>query len=480
MAKKKKQVKITPIGYSAQSVTGSCLLVEYLNHKILLEYGGIQEMHTPLANYKANKEQLSKIKPQEIDLVFIAHAHYDHIGLIPALCKNGKFQGRIIAPKGSSPILEEMWKDSAHIMERDCEYLSRKTGKIYLPFYDHTDISIAMSHIDEYGQNEIYALDDNLSFRYTPSGHIFLGEQIELFITPAGHTYKILYTSDLGNVTIQDEKFFVDHFSPVSKANIVIGESTYGGEGQKNKRKDYQKDIEKIRSVIHQYCIDHSNRVLFPTFSLDRMPFMMWIIYSLFKNDPSFHVPVLIDSPLAIRLLNHYSSILSGETKQRFDQMRHWQYFKYIVESEDSQAAMKDSRAKIILSSGGMLQSGRSVQWAQSIIPRSGDCIVFSGYCGEGTLGYKIKHSKEQKTITINHKVLSNRCQMAEITSLSGHMQHADLVNYYKSIRTDAIYLLHGSPESRAALKEDLDAEIKKNYQTTKVKIINKSTVISL
>ena len=157
-----------------------------------------------------------------------------------------------------------------------------------------------------------------------------------------------------------------------------------------------------------------------------------------------------------------------------------WKNFSFISEYEDSAAAIADGAPKVIVSAGGMLQSGRSVQWAQSIVPRSSDCIVFSGYCGEGTLGYKIKHSKEQKTVTINNKILKNRCQMAEITSMSSHMQHAELVNYYSNIHADAIYLVHGDLESRIQLKSALDAELRRMCKTTKVKIVNKSTVITL
>lgn len=480
MAKHKHNIKITPLGYAAQSVTGSCNLIEFDNTKFLVECGGIQECHTPLANYRANKEQLSKIKPQELQYIFICHNHYDHIGLVPALYANGKCNARIIVPVGSVSILKEMWLDSAKIMERDCDYLSRKFHKEFAPFYTDADISTALSYIQEYPVLEMIHVTDALSFRYVPSGHICLACQLELYLKNNNHTSKVLVTSDLGNTNIEDMKFFVDKFQPVPKATIVIGESTYGGKITKNRKKDFLKDMEKIKSIILQYCVDNRGRVLFPTFSLDRTPFMMWIIYSLFKNDPEFQIPIIIDSPLAVRLLHHYSSILSDESKLMFDEMMKWKNFSFISEYEDSAAAIADGAPKVIVSAGGMLQSGRSVQWAQSIVPRSSDCIVFSGYCGEGTLGYKIKHSKEQKTVTIYNKILKNRCQMAEITSMSSHMQHTELVNYYSHIHADAIYLVHGDLESRAKLKSALDAELRRMCKTTKVKIANKSTVITL
>ena len=480
MAKKKKEITVTPIGYSAQSVTGSCNLIEFGNTKLAVELGGIQEGRTPLANYKANREQLSKIRSQELNYIFLEHCHYDHIGLVPAMYANGKCTAQIIVPAGSTSILREMWLDSAKIMEKDCEYLRRKFGKTYNPFYSNEDVEIALAHIAEHPSNEMIQLTEELTFRYIPSGHIFLAQQLELYINLKNHITKILVTSDLGNPITEDHHVFVEKFQPVSKTNIALVESTYGLRSKRNSKKDFNKDLEKIKTVIEQFCIEGHGRVLFPVFSLDRTPFMMWLIYSLFKDDSSFKIPVIVDSPLAIRLLHCYSSILTQEKKKMFDGMMNWPNFKFTVEYTDSAACMEEKSPKVILSSGGMLQSGRSIQWAQSIVPHSRDCIVFSGYCGEGTLGYKIKHAKEQKTVTINNKILQNRCQMIELVSMSGHMQHNELVNYYKNIQADTIYLLHGDVQARIELKCDLEDELSKMCKSTKVKIINKSTVIRL
>ena len=59
-------------------------------------------------------------------------------------------------------------------------------------------------------------------------------------------------------------------------------------------------------------------------------------------------------------------------------------------------------------------------------------------------------------------------------------MQHNDLVNYYKGIVADKIYLLHGDEEARMELKEDLQDELRKMCKSTKVAIVNKSTIIRL
>lgn len=482
MSKKKREITITPIGFSSQGVTGSCNIFEYQDVMFAVELGGIQEGHTVLANYNMNKQMLSEIKFKNLEYIFVCHLHYDHIGMIPAAYARGG-HANIIVPKGSTSILKEMWLDSVHIMERDCEALMKKSDKTYYPFYTEEDVQVALAHIVEYSSNEIFKLTEELSFRYSPAGHIMLSQQLELFITINNHTSKILVTSDLGNLVTEDKRIFVENLKRVEKANIILGESTYGYRSKRNKKKDLEKDLEKIKSVIQQFCVDNNNRVLIPTFSLDKTAVMLWYLYQMFGNDDSFNVPILVDSPLAIRLLGCYSSILKkcdDERFEKFEEMMSWKNIKLITEYTDSAAAMEDKNAKVIISSGGMLQSGRSVTWAQNIIPKSNDCILFAGYCGESTLGWKIKHAKEQKTITINNKVVANRCQVVELLSFSSHMQHNDLVNYYKGIVADKIYLLHGDEEARMELKEDLQEELSKMCKSTKVSVVNKSTVIRL
>lgn len=426
---------------------------------------------------------LSNIKPKELQYIFVAHLHYDHIGLIPAMFATDKCNARIIVPRGSSRILREMWLDSARIMFRDCETLCKKYNRTYEPFYNEKDVEITMNYIDEYDSDEIIGLTDTLSFRYRNAGHIMLSKQIEIFVKLNNHTTKILITSDLGNLTTESKRIFVEDFYRVEKANIVIGESTYGLRNLRNNKKDFKKDMEKIKSVIEQYCVDNRNRVLIPTFSLDKMAVVLWYLYKLFGEDPNFKVPIIVDSPLAIRLLNHYSAILeefNDDRKEKFDEMMSWRNIQKIIDHEVSSACINDKSPKVILSSGGMLQSGRSVTWAQSIIPKSNDCIMFMGYCGEDTLGYHIKHSQQQKTVTINNKKLPNRCQIIELLSFSSHMQHDDLVNYYKNIVSDKIYLLHGDEQARIELKKDLQEELSKMCKSTKVSIVNKSTVINM
>ena len=158
--------------------------------------------------------------------------------------------------------------------------------------------------------------------------------------------------------------------------------------------------------------------------------------------------------------------------------MLSWKNLKRIISPEDSKYAMENMTNILILSSGGMLQSGRSVKWAKELLPHGNDCLILSGYCGENTLGYKIKNCSDQKTITINGTVVKNKAQIINVRSLSGHCQRDDLLKYYSSIHAEKICLIHGQMEGKIEFAQDLKKEIANKSMTTTVCVVNKNTEI--
>ncbi len=474
--KKENKLKINFIGGNSYDVTGSMILVEWNKRKILLDCGLVQG-GTTLQDYRDNKNMLVKNKLKDIEYVIVGERHIDHIGNIPYITKTNP-NCKVITPIKSKKIFKCMLQDSANISERDCEMLAKKyKDKNFIPTYTIEDVEHCINKIQEINVGERIEIDNDITIKFSYSGHIFGACQTELWINVNGKIKHLLYTADLGNILNYENRPFTEELNKINNSTIVISESTYGlRENYVCTKKTIEKDIEKIYSTIEQYVIDNKNRVLIPTFSLDRTPAMLYLIWKKYKDDERFKdIKILVDSPLSNKLLNIYLEELDDDKRELLQEILSWNNIIRITESEDSKYAMENYKNCIIIASSGMCSQGRSKNWLTKIITNSNDCILFSGYCSENTLGNKIKNSK-QKYITIDGKNYANKCNIVNIRGQSSHIQRNELINYLKTINCEKIYLVHGSQQARIDLAEDLRKELHNCSKTTKVVIVTKGT----
>lgn len=475
MAKSKSKIQINFIGESANDVTGSCVHIQTPHKQILLECGLYQSCGSTLENYKINNKHF-EFKPKEIDYVFVMHCHADHLCLMPRLYKQG-CKARVIAPSGTKPIAEVLLRDSAHIMDTDALELSNKFKRDYYPIYTESDVDNCLKYYTEYPIGEIIQLDEYVKFRFVPSGHILNSAQLELWITEGNVTKKIGYTSDLGNIHIK--KYYTNTFEPIKKCDVLIGETTYAREERIANQKMRLKDLEKLETVIRQTCVENGARVLIPVFANDRCQNMLTYIYDLFHNDEDFNIPILIDSPMATRVCNAYRELLDGDEAKKWKEVLAWKNVRFVEDSIESREWRDSKQPVVVLASSGMMVRGRSTGWAHSMLPKTNDRIVFCGFAAENSLASIIKEGK-QKTIVISGHRVKNKCQVTDLHSFSSHMQRDSLLKVYGATECEKIVLIHGEMNGKIEFAKDLEKEISKNNNTSKVIVANKGYILSL
>jgi metallo-beta-lactamase family protein len=113
------------------------------------------------------------------------------------------------------------------------------------------------------------------------------------------------------------------------------------------------------------------------------------------------------------------------------------------------------------------------------MLPRAKDRIIFCGYSAEGSIGAIIKEGK-QKSITISGKRRSNKCQVTNLTSFTSHMQRDSLLKYYGAVECEKIVLVHGQMDGKIEFAKELQEEISKNDNTSRVVIAQKGYQLSL
>lgn len=472
---KKHKISIKFCGGNSWDVTGSCVYIETPNRKILLECGLWQSTGSTFENWKINSRKFD-FKPNKIDYVFSCDRHIDHTGLIPRLYASGA-TCPIIAPRGSKPIAEILMRDSARIIAGDATSLSEKLGREYIPFYLDSDVDTTLGYWTEY-DDEIVTLDEFVKFRFTPSGHIPFARQLELWITEGNVTKRIVYTSDLGNIHLS--KPYTKPFKSVfgQRADIVIAESTYAHEEKIANKKMRKKDIEKLRMVIEQTCLEKGRRILIPSFALARTQEIVTIIYDMFSNE-EFDIPVYIDSPMAQKISSTYCDILEGEALEKWKSILTWKNLHFVGDYIESREIRDSEKPCIVIASSGFMVAGRSVAWCASLLPHVDDRVVTIGYAPPGSMAYTIKQG-EQKTVSVSGKRYANRCQITNLGSFSSHIQRDSMITEYGKIDAEKLCLVHGDMNGRIGIKTDIEKELSKNNLTTRIIVVEKNMQIDL
>lgn len=472
MAKKiKNDIKISFCDESAsEDVTGSGVYIETPHHKILLDCG-LSQSNDKYEDYLFNSRKPKEYKAKDLDIVFITHSHSDHVLKTPKLYKDG-FRGATVIPKGNYEVLQTMATDSAFIAERDIAVINTQHNKKYEPLYTIDNVSKMMEYTLEKPINEKNYIDDELSFKFIPSGHLLYGCQIVLYVTINNITKTILYTGDLGNKKIQN--CFVGKFEPVEYADIVIGEATYGDrQDLKTGNKERETDLNKLKSIIDMQVHEMNGRVLIPSFAQSRVQQLVSMIYNLYKNK-EWQPKIYIDSPLSIQIFKDYERILEGKDKEIFDELLRWENLIFVKESENSKSLVSSTEPCVIISTAGMCNVGRVRYHLKSLIPNPNATVLFVGFSTQGSLASLLKDSKT-KTVMIDGKEYKCRCASYSLKSMSGHAPFDQLIDYYTSINCNKIILHHGSQMAKDNLAKELRKRLEQKCKTARVIVANSS-----
>lgn len=476
MKKKQNNIKISFVDEpAAMDVTGSMVYVKTDTHNILIDVG-LHQSNSKYDDLLVNRRRFKEFKPKDIDYIFIDHSHTDHWGLTPRLYKEG-CRAKIIVADNNIGIMHRMIEDSAYIIDRDTELINNQHDKNYDPLYTIDNVELTMQYVNEYPTMEKIIVDDTLSFMLVPNGHLPGSVQILLYLKQNNVEKTLLATGDIGNSKVHN--YYVNKFMPVTHADLVIGESTYGDRPDlKTGQKERNNDIEKLFSIITQQVCELKGQVVIPTFANHRLQMLVTMIYQVMK-DYDFPYKVYVDTPLGIDILNEYKKILSDDELELFNDVLTWDNLVFVRDTESSKALVHSNEPCVILSTSGMCNNGRIRHHLKKAVPNPNTTILFVGFSTQGSLAALLK-DKNVKSISIDNKQYTCRCASFSLKSLSGHAPFGQLVDYYTSINTNRIVLHHGSEKAKLTLKEKLTSEFERKCKSTRVIVANASLKISL
>ena len=445
------------IGHSADGVTGSCHLVCVADKQILLDCGMYQHPN-PKKTYKINSKTHKDLNPKQIDMIILSHVHIDHCGMLPYLFDHG-CSANIYVAKGSYELLKVMLLDSAKIMNND-----HSVPNLY------TDASVlnCLEHVIECEFLTPYKPFPNCTFTLYPAHHIVCSAQIYLCVKNGETIKKIGYTGDIGS-SLYENPFLLPFYN-LPSVDVLIGETTYGGDKRSHKMRDRKTDIDKITHCV-QEIKENKGRLVFPVFSLNRLEDVLLLLQEVDCDK----IPIIIDTPLGIKIYEQWENLINPNFVEEWKKISDKRNILLSSSQKESLAWMSMKGPIIILSSGGMLTAGRSVSWTLKSLGNSKHSILFTGFSTQNSLADLIR---TRDIIKYKDKVFKKKCYVNCLNSLSSHMSKEELLKYYTEVQYNKICLVHGEMEGKIQFSKLLKSALKKKARTSTVHVVNYGTKI--
>ena len=445
--------KITFLG-AARTVTGSKYLVEAEGKKLLVDCGlfeGSKELK------QRNWDKLP-IDPAAIDWVLLTHAHIDHTGYLPRLTRNG-YHGPIYANAATHELCALLLPDSAHIQEEDAEYAAKKgysAHKPPLPLYTVEESQATLNQFRLIPRADNFRISPQFSVRPHDAGHILGSSWLELTITENGKQTLVVFSGDVGRY---DQPILKDPESPTG-ADFLLCESTYGD------RDHPAGSVEDELADIVNRTAKRGGAVVIPSFAVGRTQTLMYYLRDLEEKQRIPHLPVYVDSPMAINVTGLYMShhedhdadFTKQETTGNHDPLNcHEVHMTHTV--EDSKKINDVVSPCIIISASGMITGGRIKHHLAKRLPDSRSTVLLVGYQAEGSGGRALLDGA--KYLRIHNEQIPVRAQVIEIGQLSAHAGKSELLRWLSGIQAPPrqTFLVHGEPVAMESLRGAIAAQ---------------------
>ncbi|HEY6626135.1 MAG TPA: MBL fold metallo-hydrolase [Ignavibacteriaceae bacterium] len=465
-------MKIQFIG-GARTVTGSQHLLSINGKKILLECGLFQGRRKD--TYEKNKS--FKFDPKEIDALILSHAHIDHSGNIPNLVSNG-FDGPIYATPATVDLCDIMLKDSAHLQEKDVEWLNKKRkNKNQVPeeaLYTLEDVERALNNFAKVEYNTVTEIFPGINATFQDAGHILGSAGILLEIEEEGKKIRFGFSGDIGRhetPIIRDPDYLRD-------LDVLIMESTYG-----NRIHTHSDEVEEEVAKVIREVYDRKGKIIIPAFAVGRTQLVVYVLHKLFDQNRIPEIPIYVDSPLAVnatKVFKDHPECFDRETNRIFlesgDDPFGFGRLKYITTVDQSKELNDIKDPMIIISASGMAEGGRILHHLANNIGNPKNLVLFVGYAAEHTLARKIMDGMEK--VNILGEEHSVKCKIKTMDYFSAHADQNELLDYLKlnpQKRLKNIFLVHGEEEQALPLKEKI---IQKGFKNVDFPVSEEKFVI--
>lgn len=431
-------MKLTFLG-AAGEVTGSSFLLEADGLRFLVDCGMFQ------GGREADSKNYARFAydPASLDFVLLTHAHIDHSGLLPRLVAAG-FRGPIYTTAATCDLLEVMLVDSAHIQEKEAEWKqkanTRGAGKP--PLYTVAEVTRTLRQLKAADYDT--ALEPHPAVRclFRDAGHIIGAAIIEVWVREGAQTRKIVFSGDIG----QPGRPLVRDPAPVTEADVLVVESTYGNRLHKN----LDDTLAELEFAITDTLLRKKGNVIIPAFAVGRTQELIYLLVDLYRKKRLPEMNIYVDSPMATRateitakhwaLLDQDAATLLQWLKGGRGRPR----IHFVQDLVESTRLQHIKHGAVIISASGMCNAGRIKHHLRHNLGRRDSSILIVGFQAAGTLGRRIVDGA--KNVRIFGIPIPVRADIYTIGGLSAHADQDALLGWLSHFKhaPQRSFVVHG------------------------------------
>ncbi|MFA5745231.1 MAG: beta-CASP ribonuclease aCPSF1 [archaeon] len=408
-------IRVTALG-GFREVGRSCILLETPDTKIILDCG----INASDKNEEVPYFDVLRFPLDELSAVIISHAHIDHCGFLPYLFKAG-YNGPVYCT--------EPTRDLMALLQFDLIDVAVKSGRE--PLYMEEHVKEVIKHTITRDYREVTDIAPGIRLTFHDAAHILGSASVHLHIGEGKQN--LVYTGDF---KFGFTRLFNNMDINYPRLESMIMESTYGG-----------KDTTPSRMNSETHLIDIINETtekggitLIPVFSVGRAQEAMIILEEYYKQGKLKVPKILVDGMTRQASAIHtvYPEFLKKNIKIRVLQNNSPFLSDIFVTVDDAKEGEElITPGTVILASSGMLTGGASLRYFNKYAEDPKNTLVFVGYQGRNTLGYKIQKGLKSMPIFEDgkNKNLDINMRIETVDSFSGHSYRAELFNFLNVLK---------------------------------------------
>ncbi len=437
----KSEVSLFTLGGFGQ-VGRSCMLLTTAESKVLIDCGINPGAKTPSEAFP--RLDWANFTLDDLDAVVIGHAHLDHTGFLPVLCKYG-YKGPIYCTEPTLPMM--------NLIQLDAIKVASAQGRT--PIYSERDVKQIMQQAITLTYGTVTDISPDIKLVFANAGHI-LGSSLCHFHIGAGD-HNFVYSGDIkfGKSTL----FEAANWN-FPRVETLLIESTYGA----------KEDIQPSRQEVESAFINAINntladggKILIPIPAVGRAQEIMLVIDHYMKSGEMVEAPVFTEGMISEASSIHeaYPEYLARELRKKIletdDNPFDSEYFTNIEHHDAREEPLREGSPCIIMATSGMLEGGPVLEYFKNIAPDKNNKILFVSYQVNGTLGRRVLDGSRQVSLLGKEgkiDVVSINCGVEKLDGFSGHSDYNQLISFVHKLRPKLRRVLvnHGERRKSANL----------------------------